>query len=276
MVRKPTESTNNFLALLSQEYGLSQATCNICGQNGNFTVRVSDDLNVSTYEDFLAAVNLRENIMCDTCGSSSRDRMMIYSFGCMIGNRKPLEQWNADKQIKIFETTGRRGHPPILSRKFDYFNTDYEPDKMKGTFDNRKYADVQSLPYSDFFFDYFLTSDVLEHVRLYEKAFGEIYRVLKNKGAMVLTVPYVHGWEKTLVKVEPRGEEDIFLTEPEYHGGHTLVYRVYGRELLAFLRQVGFTVGYLDFSNRKYAISRQNIILAVKNNFFDASQFIEG
>ncbi len=266
-----------YLGKLRRELHLESAVCVICGRTGKFSIAVPGESGkeTGTYDDFLSSVNLRENIFCDGCGSSSRDRMLVYAFGRASANPGPLNAWRELPHQKVFETAGRRGHPPFLSGKFDYYNTDFDPEKMKSGYDSRKYADLQSLPYDDSFFDYVLSSDVFEHVRLYQQAFREVYRVLKPGGVLVMTVPYVHGWEKTLVKVEPRGDEDVFLTEPEYHGGHTLVYRIYGRDLLPFLRGIGFTVGYLEFSKPKYAISFQNVILGVKDDYLDLSNFME-
>src|SRR5205807_1369431 len=106
------------------------------------------------------------------------------------------------------------------------------------------------------------------------QGFQEIFRVLKPTGALILTVPYVHSWDKSLIKVETQGEKDLFLTEPEYHAEHTLVYRIYGRDLHKLLRDIGFTVGYFEYSRWSDAISYQNIIVAVKSPFIDPSRFI--
>lgn len=59
------------------------------------------------------------------------------------------------------------------------------------------------------------------------------------------------------MKVEPRGEQDVFLGPHEYHDEQRLVYRIYGRDIHELLRRIGFAVAYLEFSRRTYAFSRQ-------------------
>ncbi|HOP79774.1 MAG TPA: glycosyltransferase, partial [Armatimonadota bacterium] len=66
------------------------------------------------------------------------------------------------------------------------------------------------------------------------------------------------------VLVQPDGDEDIFLTEPQYHAQNTLVYRIYGREFLDDLRSAGFEVEYATASSVKDGISHQGIIVCRK------------
>ncbi len=263
-----------YIERLLNEMELRQAVCITCGNRGDFNVAVDDATQADGYDDFVDAVNLRENLICRRCGSLSRDRMVVLGLRCVLNEHGPLAGWKINRGIRIFETTGRRGHPPLLTAKYDYFNTDYEPKMMAGEYDVRKYADVQAMRYADAYFDVVVTSDVFEHVRLHEPAFREMHRVLRPGGAMIMTVPYVHGWEKTLVKVEPQGDRDNFITPPEYHGEHTLVYRIYGRDLHDLLRGIGFSVAYLEFASLPDAISRQSLIIAAKGPFVDLSGLV--
>lgn len=50
--------------------------------------------------------------------------------------------------------------------------------------------DGQRIPFSDESFDYFLCTEVLEHLEEPQKLVDEIYRVLKSKAAGVITVPW--------------------------------------------------------------------------------------
>lgn len=53
----------------------------------------------------------------------------------------------------------------------------------------KKIADACNLPYDDNFFDIVVSFDVFEHIKNDKKAVSEVYRVLKNGGALVFTVP---------------------------------------------------------------------------------------
>lgn len=229
------------------------AVCNICGATGRFA-------------DPTHGANLRESLNCSGCGSSSRDRKLIYVLGLALGQKPPLRDWPVNRNFRIFETAGYRGHPAFLEKKFDYYNTKYDPEKIAAEADPRAWADVQKLPYAPDFFDCILSSDVFEHVRLDDHGFRELFRVLKPGGTFVLQAPYGHGM-KTHVLVQPDGNEDHFLEPPQYHAEHTLVYRIYGCDLLDRLRQYGFSVSRLHMAVPEYAISVQDTFLLRKGSY---------
>jgi SAM-dependent methyltransferase len=159
----------------------------------------------------------------------------------------------------------------MLADKFDYYGTEYDPEKIARGTDPRAYADFQQLHYADGFFDVVLASDVFEHVRKDEAGYREIHRVLKSGGMFILTVPYSHDRPDTIHRVDTSGDEDVHLLEPEYHGGggHTLTYRNYGRDLLSLLHRCGFTVGHLAAEIPSLGIPGQSIILANKGEFLE-------
>jgi SAM-dependent methyltransferase len=194
--------------------------------------------------------------------------MLIYALGLALGRRPPLGDWATDPNLRIFETAGYRGHPRFLAPKFDYYNTRYDPSKLGETADPRYYADIQGMPYPDDFFDCVLSSDVFEHVRLDEKGFREVYRVLKPDGIFVLQVPYGHG-AKTRVLVQPDGDQDTFLEPPQYHAENTLVYRIYGSDLLDRLRSYGFSVGRFHMVLPEYGISEQDTFVMRKGTYLE-------
>ncbi len=229
--------------------------CNICDHRGGFELPPN-------------ATNLRESLRCPGCGANSRDRLLIHALGMALGRKPPLREWPADPNFRIFETTGYRGHPPFLAEKYDYYNTKYDSDEIAKGADPRYYADVQNMPYPDEFFDCALSSDVFEHVRLDEQAFREVFRVLKPGGVFALQVPYAHG-TKTRVLVQPDGDQDIFLQPPEYHAEDTLVYRIYGRDLLERLRTHGFTVGRIHMVRPEFGICEQDMLLMRKGPYLD-------
>lgn len=50
-------------------------------------------------------------------------------------------------------------------------------------------GDLQCLPFQDEVFDLIICSEVIEHVRFPKKALAELYRILKNRGFLLLTTP---------------------------------------------------------------------------------------
>ncbi len=227
--------------------------CNICGYCGEFA-------------DPTRGSNLRESLVCGFCGSRSRDRMLIHTMGTALGRTAPVRHWRPDSSLRILETTGHGAHPYFLGQKFDYYNPRYDPDQIAAGGDPRIFADVQSLPYENGFFDCVLSSDVFEHVRLDQRGFSEVFRVLKPGGAFVLQAPYDPAMTETRILVEVRGDQDIFLVPPQYHARHTLVYRIYGPDLPAQLQRHGFSVTHIDSAIPHHAISRQDVFLARKSS----------
>jgi SAM-dependent methyltransferase len=247
----------------------AEARCNICGGTG--TIRLPDD--ADRIED---TSTLREALTCEACGGISRDRALIVGLGGMLGERGPLAEWAPRPRVRMFETTGYRGHPPFLHAIFDYYNLPYAP-PPKGEsgrpLDARSGADVQDLQFPDGFFDIVMTAEVLEHVPDEQRAIREIGRVLAPGGHLVLEVPYVHASERTDVRTYRWHGRDVYLYPPEYHAEHTLVYRIYGRDLLADLAKVGLTVAHLVLDIRELAVSRQNVIVATKGPYVDLGGF---
>jgi SAM-dependent methyltransferase len=234
--------------------------CNICGNNGAFIPRDND----------------REGLICTNCSSTSRLRAIVYLLGAHLGmNDQPLAAWEKRKSVRILESSGRGPYPIMFKERFDYYNTEYNPNTDLINKPFTEYADFQHLAYQDETFDIVIASDVFEHVREDEKGFREIYRVLKRGGIFILTVPYHHEWEQTLVRVKIEGDKEIHLLPPEYHGGggQTLAYRTYGRDLLSRLRSFGYSVAYIDLEVPAFRIGRQPVFICSRSDFSDMTGF---
>ncbi|MBW7957112.1 MAG: class I SAM-dependent methyltransferase [Deltaproteobacteria bacterium] len=243
--------------------GSPRGNCNICGSEVAF-------------EDVEPA-SPRESFRCPLCNSTSRNRFLAYTLGMVLGfKEEPLARLKRNRSVRIFEASGVARYCRYLSRAFDYINAQYDPEVLKKrTFDRGKYADLQSLHYPDRSFDVVIASDVLEHVRLYEDALKEVYRVLDAEGVFLLQVPYENSMVKTVTRVETRGDEDCHLLPPVYHGGRTLVYRDYGRDLLDLMSDIGFTAFYLEKGLAQLGVPRQGIIIGAKNPQFDLTSIFE-
>lgn len=222
--------------------------CNICGSGKGFA--------------HSTAYHPRESYVCASCGSTSRDRMLVFALGLCLGFSEPLAVWKPDPSITLLETSGYRGHPRFLRTAFRYLNLIYE-----GVTEECLLADVASLPLRDESIDIVLSSDVFEHVRDDASGFSEIARVLRPGGYFILQVPAVGELEQTRVLVEARGDEDVFLAPPEYHGEHTLVYRYYGNDIVDRLRALGLSI--LLFRGRvpTSCITEQSVIVGQKTPY---------
>ena len=116
--------------------------------------------------------------------------------------------------------------------------------------------DLQALSFEDNAIDLLISEDVLEHVRKPEEAFRSIHRVLRLGGYHVFTVP-VYG-EKTLVRVDTSGEDDINIMPPIYHSDPlnskgALAYNDFGEDIALIADKYGFKSQLF-----KYYIEDQN------------------
>jgi hypothetical protein len=203
----------------------------------------------------------------------------MYTLGLVLRQGgQPVFTWRANKSLRILESSARGSYPVMLADKYEYYATEYDPARIAEGTDPRAYADFQSLHYANEMFDVVIASDVFEHVRKDVDGYREILRVLKKGGTLILTVPYDHLQEKTVIRVDTSGKEDVHVLEPEYHGGggHTLTYRNYGRDLLAVLHSVGYTTAHLHTDVVAAGITKQSIIVGTKGDYIDINVGGEG
>ena len=110
----------------------------------------------------------------------------------------------------------------------------------------------------------------MEHVRLYQRAHSEIYRILKKGGIYIFTVPYIKSNYEHIKLVEINNDEDIFLVDPQYHGdplnkkSGVLAYRVFGNIIKKELENIGFDVEYHEINDPSRAIFAGDIFIARK------------
>lgn len=235
-----------------------RGTCTICGWEG----------------EFLQQQLQREGTLCGNCSASSRHRAVVHLLGLALGRGgTPVYAWPADRSLAILESSARGSYPMMLADKYDYYRTEYDPERIARGDRPREYADFQKLHYADGTFDAVIASDVFEHVRDDAAGYREIHRVLKPGGSFVLTVPYDHARAETVRRVDTGGPEDVLLMEPEYHGGggHTLTYRNYGRDLANLLAGAGFAVAHIALDIPGQGITPQSAFLCRKGRFVDVA-----
>jgi len=101
---------------------------------------------------------------------------------------------------------------------------------------------LECLTFPDASFDVVITTDVMEHVRLADRAHKEIRRVLKSAGdgIYLFTVPIIRTRYESEIRVEivdPDDPAKDIIHQLEYHGdknsaeGRALTYRSYGSGL---------------------------------------------
>lgn len=110
-----------------------------------------------------------------------------------------------------------------------------------------RHEDLTDLSFASASFDHLLSFDVLEHVPDYQAAIGEMARVLKPDGHLLLTAPFDLARAQTLVRASLADNGQLVHHEtPEYHGDPVrsdagiLCFYHFGWDLLDRLRGAGF------------------------------------
>ncbi len=173
------------------------------------------------------------------------------------------------KNLRVLHIAPELSYLEILRKQK---NLEYIPgDKMVQGYSNQKgikNVDLTQLEFDHDYFDYVIANHVLEHIPDDKKAMTEIFRVLKNGGIGVITVPINEKLEKTY--------EDSTIILPddrEKHFGQWDHVRLYGLDIKKRFEEVGFEVEmnryYESFSNDDYERFGlcQDIIIVVRKTF---------
>ena len=233
--------------------------CNVCGKA---TLFFCDDQRL-----------YRESLNCAECGTTSRYRSIARGVllaireltGIDAGSLAELARHRSVARLRVYDTQTpfsfeTVGYPiPELLGRCDWMEVDcslFKPERPLGEALGAGVTNqnLEKLTFGDATFDLVITSDVMEHVRLADRAHREIARVLRRGGIYLFTVPHLRDRRETLVRVQPNDPDDpstdVHLTEPEYHGdgnspdGRALSYRSYGTDLDDELASLGLVVDY--------------------------------
>jgi SAM-dependent methyltransferase len=109
-----------------------------------------------------------------------------------------------------------------------------------------RHEDLTALSFSDASFDLVVTLDVFEHIPQYQRAFSEVYRVLRSPGYLVFTIPFFSDNAETRVRATVNADGTItHHLPPEIHGNPlskegSLCFQNFGWDILDALRATGF------------------------------------
>lgn len=217
-------------------------TCNICG----------------TLSADPSAVKHRELLLCVECGSSARYRGIARAFqdNVLGDNELPLRTANSRKQKNGIGMSDWPYFVSNLQRLTNHIDTYYHQQPLLDVTNSDSCSNYSNL-------DYVICSEVLEHViSPVSSCLINIHSMLKPDGVLILTVPYLEGYESiehfphlqdfeivnvsgkyTLVNLAPDGSFQHF-DRLSFHGGpgSVLEMRVFGEgDILAMLSYAGFS-----------------------------------
>ena len=206
---------------------------------------------------------IREAV-CEVCGASKRNSDVALAILKVLGfheNCTLREISNYLKHLHIYEAQASGAIHDVLSLLPNYVCLEYfddiEPGKLhpSGVISES----LQDLSFPDNSFDLIITQDVLEHIANPEKAFKEIYRVLKPNGYHVFTVP-IHEGRDTTKRAKVENGEIIRMLPPVHHGDPlrkqgSPVFTDFGDDLVEYLNSVDMPTEII-----------------VRSDFYDANQ----
>lgn len=187
---------------------------------------------------FVKIDNNELGIRCCRCGASLVTMSIVGVLRRIIPDLSNKNVYELSSRGSLVDFLSRNVRRLTLSEYFD----DVAPGQHKG---NVQCQDVERLTYPDDTFDVCTSTEVFEHVPDDVKGLSEIYRVLKNGGVFVFTVP-LRNDRKTIERAMVVNGKTKHLLRPEYHGDHlrgpcsVLCFRNYGSDIVDRLTRVGF------------------------------------
>jgi SAM-dependent methyltransferase len=199
----------------------------------------------------------RERPSCAACGSNVRMRGLLQALSReLFGADLTVPEFPRVKSLRGLGLSDSAQYADALGAKFDYRNTYFHREPY---FDITQVAETEAGCY-----DFVLASEVFEHVPPpAERAFANAFRLLREGGVLVFTVPYsldaataehfpaLHehglaqvGGRTVLVNRTAQGEVQVFenLAFHVSFGGQALEMREYSEAALkAALTAAGFT-----------------------------------
>jgi SAM-dependent methyltransferase len=196
-----------FADVLKKLNGVTARTCPICGYTGRFSAFGHPP---------------RYDAECPSCTSLERHRLLYLAMQkeAVVSSTAEVLHFAPEQALTRFVR-------PSVGK---YVTADLEEGRCDLALNLEKIA----LP--DQSFDAVIANHVLEHVND-RTALRELWRILRPRGVLVITVPLIEGWDHTY--------EDDRLTTPrerDLHFGQWDHVRYYGRDFRDRLKAAGFIV----------------------------------
>ena len=197
--------------------------------------KYTDPIDGKSFSRFLpyGYENQRENVLSPSTLSLERHRLL------WLYLKEKTDFFTAPHKVLHFAP-----EQAFYKRFRNQKNLDYTTTDLNSPLADVK-ADICDLPFSDNSFDFILCNHVLEHIPDDTKAMQELYRILKSGGTAILQIPQDLERSKTFEDdsiMDPRERAKIF-------GQYDHV-RVYGRDYFEKLRDIGFEVEEVDYTNQ--------------------------
>lgn len=184
--------------------------------------------------------NWRERLVCEHCQLNNRQRAIFHAVKEVVYTRAlPPTLYVMEQITPLFK---------VLCKQFSQVTgSEYLGEQVTGGMfvDGIRHENVEALSFVTDSFDFILSNDVLEHVNSPIQAIREMFRVLKSKGEVFVSVPFFLNALYTVQRAKRERDSITHLQPPIYHGNPlsadgSLVFNDFGWDLLEQFKAVGF------------------------------------
>ena len=188
------------------------------------------------------APNWRERVICPFCHLNNRTRASVQILEEILEAKRNSSICIAEQVTPLYALLKAR-FPQLVGSEYLGSKVSFGSTGERGV----RNESITKLTFDDDSFDVVLNFDVLEHIPNPKIGLGEIFRVLKPGGRLLLSVPFMPHLEHTQVRatISPDGDTTHHLP-PQYHGDPVsedgcLCFQDFGWDLLVELKRLGFS-----------------------------------
>lgn len=189
--------------------------------------------------------NFRESIICPICRLNNRSRFMLAYLDELIDN--DIKDIYLYEEVTSFFRTIKNKYSKINVQGSEYLG----PNINSGTLINGiRHEDASNMSFDKDTFDVLISCDVLEHVPDYKKCLAESYRILKQNGKLLISIPFYYNQKDSIQRAELINGKLKYLKDEQYHGNPvsakgSLVFWDYGWDFLDSIKEANFKDAYL-------------------------------
>jgi hypothetical protein len=186
--------------------------------------------------------NWRERLECPLCRMNNRQRLMATLIKQELDEQRKKHVYFMEQVTPIYNwaTATFKKHNIVGS---EYLGHEYEGGTI---IKNIRHEDVEKLSFTNDELDLIVSNDVFEHVPNPARAFAECFRVLKNGGMMLATIPFHSNNVLSVARAKIANGQLEHILPPAYHGNPvsadgSLVFSDFGWDVLKEMRAAGFS-----------------------------------
>jgi SAM-dependent methyltransferase len=239
--------------------------CVVCEDFTQFIV----DYNYSYKLSDKIVPNWRERLVCPKCGLNNRMRLTYHIIKDLFPDFKTSSVYITEQTTQLFNIL-KNINPQLTGSEFLGNEIPFGSLTNLGI----RNEDLTQLTFDDQQFDYIISLEVFEHIPDYKKALSECYRVLKQNGKLLFTVPFNNSSKENIIRATVNQDGSInHIFPPEYHGDPVnadkgcLCFYHFGWQILDDLKSTGFKNCYaLTTYSKEYAYlgGEQIFFIAIK------------